>query len=107
MKEITEQIISSKNFNIPAKELGAKWADLYNILYELLERREYLQPLAREFEQIDKALKDYFVGTPTCAIGGYQVSGDLVEEENFCIPEHLKNKYLRRDKKWHVEIRKI
>jgi hypothetical protein len=54
---------------------GATWAELYKILYQLLERRRHLMPYAREFKLIDDTLKNYFHGVQSCSIGEYKVMG--------------------------------
>ncbi len=101
--------MKSKDLNVSKKQVlnsGATWAELYNILYELLERRQYLLPYAREFNLIDGTLKDYFSGVPSCSIGEYKVRGR-------CLPPALgaanggpKVKDGRQDKQWVVEIQK-
>jgi len=83
------------------------WAELYGTLQDLLDRRQALLLQVEEFRQLDDALKNYFSGVALCHIGAYKVSGHEVEEETLHLPSHLKNKYLRRNKKWEVEISKI
>ena len=83
------------------------WAELYGTLQELLDRRQALLLQVEEFRQLDNALKNYFSGVALCHIGAYKVKGYEVEEETLHIPNRLKNKYLRRNKKWEVEISKI
>lgn len=83
------------------------WADLYNTLQELLDRRQALLEQVQEFNQIDLALKNYFSGITNCHIGTYQVNRREVEEETLYLPASIKNKYLRRNKKWEIEISKI
>jgi len=82
-------------------------SELYSTLEELLDRRHALLEQVREFNQIDTALKDYFSGIDNCSIGTYKVSGREVEEETLYIPTRIRNKYLRKNKKWEVEISKI
>lgn len=83
------------------------WAELYNTLEELLDRRHALLAQVQEFNQIDLALKNYFSGIDTCNIGTYKVISREVEEETLYIPARIKNKYLRKNKKWEVDISKI
>jgi len=83
------------------------WAELYNTLEELLDRRHALLAQVQEFNQIDLALKNYFSGIDTCNIGTYKVKSREVEEETLYIPTRIKNKYLRKNKKWEVDISKI
>lgn len=104
MKEVTK---TKSNTLIKNKTQQQTWAELYTTLQELLDRRQELLLQVQEFNQLDNALKNYFFGIPLCHIGSYQVSGHEVEEESFHLPNHLKNKYLRRNKKWEVEISKI
>ena len=85
---------------------GATWAELYNILYELLERRQHLLPYAKEFNLIDGTLKDYFSGVPSCSIGEYKVRGRYAEQAPALQNGGLKNKYAKKDKQWVVEIQK-
>ncbi len=105
MKEVrnlhTNNLISNKAQN------QETWAELYNTLQELLDRRHALLAQVQEFKQIDLALKNYFSGINTCSIGTYKVSGHEVEEETLYLPAHIKNKYLRKNKKWEIEISKI
>lgn len=105
MKEVknlqTNALIKNKTNN------KQTWAELYNTLEELLDRRNALLTQVQEFNQIDLALKNYFSGINKCNIGTYKVSGREVEEETLYIPARIKNKYLRKNKKWEVEISKI
>ena len=82
---------------------GATWAELYNILYELLERRQSLLPYAREFNLIDGTLKDYFSGVPSCSIGEYKVSGHCLRQDAALSNGAAK---VKDAKKWIVEIQK-
>ena len=102
MKEVKSKTIITNN-----KKYNPTWAELYKTLQELLDRRQTLLEQVQEFQQIDEALKNYFSGVTSCHIGPYKIRGHEVEEENFILPLHLKNKYLHRDKKWKVEISKI
>lgn len=105
MKEVknlqTNALIKNKTNN------QQTWAELYNTLEELLDRRHALLAQVQEFNQIDLALKNYFSGINNCNIGTYKVSGHEVEEETLYVPARIKNKYLRKNKKWEVEIAKI
>jgi len=85
---------------------GNTWAELYNILYDLLERRQHLLPYAREFNLIDDTLKNYFSGVPSCSIGEYKVYGRYKEVETCRLPVNLKAKYAKKDRHWIVEIQK-
>jgi hypothetical protein len=78
---------------------GATWAELYKILYQLLERRRHLMPYAREFKLIDDTLKDYFSGVPGCSIGEYKISGRPAKK---CGGPKTKN--ADKDCGWVVEI---
>ena len=105
MKEVknlqTHTLIKNKTQEQPT------WAELYNTLEELLDRRHALLAQVQEFNQIDLALKNYFSGINACDIGTYKVRGREIEEETLYIPARIKNKYLRKNKKWEVEISKI
>ncbi len=85
---------------------GATWAELYNILYELLERRQSLLPYAREFNLIDGTLKDYFSGVPSCSIGEYKVKGHYIASLPSSAGANVKNKDIKKEKQWIVEIHK-
>lgn len=101
--------MKSADVNISKKPVlssGNTWAELYNILYDLLERRQYLLPYAKEFTLIDDTLKSYFSGVPSCSIGEYKVYGHCKEVETCSLPANLKNKYAKKDKRWVVEIQK-
>ena len=68
---------------IPAQ---GTWAELYKILLELLDRRHYLMPYAKEFNLIDEALKKYFEGAPSCSIGAYKISGAFAQTQDITPP---------------------
>mgnify|MGYP003617653214 CR=1 FL=1 len=101
--------MKSKDLNGSKKQVlssGATWAELYNILYELLERRQHLLPYAREFNLIDGTLKDYFSGVPSCSIGEYKVSGRRLQSAADITGGAAKMKDTKREKQWVVEIHK-
>lgn len=87
--------------------VGGSWAELYGILSDLLIRRNDLLPLIKEFNLIDKALKQYFVGVKECSIGKFKIIGKYEEEQSFTLPSALKQKYAKKIKKWVVDIEKI
>ena len=105
MKEVTN--LQTKTLIKNKTENKQTWSELYNTLEELLDRRHALLEQVREFNRLDTALKDYFSGINACNIGTYKVSGREVEEETLYIPTRIRNKYLRKNKKWEVEISKI
>lgn len=94
-------ICSGKKTKIP---VGGSWAELYGILSDLLERRKILLPLAREFDLIDKALKQYFVGVKECRLGNFKIQGKYEESQIYNLPSSLKQKYAAKTKKWVVDI---
>ncbi|MDD6173131.1 MAG: hypothetical protein ACI352_01900 [Elusimicrobiaceae bacterium] len=91
----------------PNKGLFPSGAGLYKVMLELLERRDKLEPLAKEFARLDFALKRYFQGVPDFRIGGYQIKGFYCENSRLKIPEKIKNKYLKKERTWIVSINKI
>ena len=93
-----------KKRKLPA---GGSWAELYSILSDLLKRRNDLLPLVKEFNLIDKALKQYFIGVKECSIGAYKIIGECQEEQSLNLPLALKNKYTKKIKKWVVNIKKM
>ena len=108
MKETKQQentLIKGKMQNITSQNTTT-WAELYQTLQELLDRRQALLKQVQEFRKLDDALKSYFSGVKICHIGPYKVLGHEVEEETFNLPHHIKSKYSHRDKKWEVEISK-
>lgn len=94
----------SKKTKFPAKN---SWAELYQILSDLLKRRDDLLPLIQEFNLIDKALKQYFTGVKECCIANFKIKGKCEEEQIYNLPSSLKNKYITKVKKWVVDIEKI
>lgn len=96
-------IYSNKKAKLPA---GGSWAELYNILSDLLERRNNLLPLVKEFNLVDKALKQYFTGVKECSIGDFKIKGKYSEEQTYNLPDSVKNKYQVKTKKWVVNIEK-
>lgn len=86
---------------------GGSWAELYGILSDLLKRRSYLLPLAEEFNLIDKALKQYFVGVKECSIEGFKIKGKCEENKTYNLPYRIKQKYGTKTKKWVVNIEEI
>lgn len=99
-----KSICCDKERKLPA---GGSWAELYAILSDLLKRRNELLPLVKEFNLIDKALKQYFVGVKECSIGDFKIIGKCEEEQSFNLPSALKRKYIKKTKKWVVNIEKI
>lgn len=87
--------------------LSGSGAGLYKVMLELLQRWETLAPMAKEFAVLDKALKKYFYGVPDFRIGKYQVKGFYCDSSKLRIPEKVKNKYLRKEREWIVNINKI
>lgn len=87
---------------IPAQ---GTWAELYKILLELLDRRHYLMPYAKEFNLIDDALKKYFEGAPNCSIGSYKISGAPALTRDI-MPFATDEKDFKRARPWRVDIKK-
>ena len=81
------------------------WSELYTILHALLERRHYLQPFVKEYCFIDDALNQYFARADILKIGPYLIKGFCKEEESLAaLPPAVKARYLKKEKKWAVEI---
>ena len=85
---------------------GGNWAELYGILLDLLKRRRDLLPLVKEFNLIDKALKQYFTGVKECCIGEFKIKGKYQEKQIYNLPSALKRKYVSKIKEWVVDIDK-
>jgi hypothetical protein len=99
-----KSVCSNKKVKLPA---GGSWAELYGILLDLLKRRNDLLPFIKEFNLIDKALKQYFAGVKECSIGGFKIQGKCQEEQIYNLPSSLKQKYATKTKKWVVDIEEI
>ena len=96
-------VYSNKKTKLPA---GGSWAELYNILSDLLTRRSDLLPLVKEFNLIDKALKQYFSGVKECCIGPFKIKGKYEENQIYNLPASLRQKYATNTKQWVVDIEK-
>ncbi|WP_428897798.1 hypothetical protein Dip518_001591 [Parelusimicrobium proximum] len=82
-------------------------AELYNLIHEMLDRRDSLLPLAKEFSEIDHTLKTYFRGVPAFTIGRYSITGAW--ETRPSVHRHTANKGCpnKSQKIWKSEIKKI
>ena len=99
-----KKLCSNKKAKLP---VGGSWAELYDILSDLLNRRNNLLPFVKEFDLIDKALKQYFAGVKECRVGNFQVKGKWEEGQSYKLPASLKQKYITKTKQWAVNIEKI
>ncbi|MCL2888078.1 MAG: hypothetical protein FWF35_02035 [Elusimicrobia bacterium] len=79
-------------------------ADLYFFIHDMLEKREDLMPLVREFEEIDATIKKYFTGAPNFIIGRYSVCGKWVERDVVKVPPKELKKYTKKERVWQIEI---
>jgi hypothetical protein len=79
-------------------------ADLYFFIHDMLEKREDLLPLAREFEEIDLTLKKYFAGAPDFILGRYSICGHWVEKSVLKMPPKELKKYTKKERVWQIEI---
>lgn len=82
-------------------------AELYSFLHALLERRATLASAAKEFSEIDTALKTYFKGSPALVIGEYKVLGEWKARTVCALPPSLAKKYARTERVWQTSIKKI
>ncbi len=82
-------------------------AGLYKILLELLDRREELAPMAKEYALLDKTLKRYFYGVSDFSIGQYKIKGFFYDGVKLELPNKIKNKYLKKSQMWTVNIDKV
>lgn len=98
-----KNVYSSKKAKLPS---GGSWAELYGILLDLLKRRSDLLSLVKEFNLIDKALKQYFTGVKECSIGEFKIRGKYQEKQVYNLPSALKQKYGSKIKEWVVDIDK-
>ena len=96
-------VCSNKKVNLPS---GGSWAELYGILSDLLTRRNDLLPFVKEFNLIDKALKQYFTGVKECCIGNFKIKGKCENIQTYKLPASLKNKYAITTKQWVIDIEK-
>ena len=88
-------------------EISGGASGLYKILLELLDRREQLAPMAKEYALLDKTLKRYFYGVPDFRIGQYRIQGFFYDGVKLEIPSKIKNKYLKKSQMWTVNIDKV
>ncbi|MBT3393176.1 MAG: hypothetical protein HOF38_05215 [Elusimicrobiaceae bacterium] len=92
---------------ISLNETLGSGAELYEMVHQLLERREKLNSYVEEFNVINNALKQYFKGVPNFSIGNFIVKGNWKEVVNFYVPENIKKRYKKIDKDWDIEIKNI
>lgn len=92
---------------ISLNETLGSGAELYQMVHQLLERREKLTGYVAEYNTIDNALKQYFKGVPSFSIGNFVVKGNWKKVINFCLPEKIKERYMKIDKDWDIEIKNI
>lgn len=84
----------------------APCGELYEILHKLLDRRYYLMPFVQEFNYIDSTLTSYFKEIKILRIGDYEIRSRPKESFSLSLPSALKAKYLKKNKKQTVEIKK-
>ncbi len=96
-----KSVCCNKKFNLPN---NGSWAELYGILSDLLTRRNDLLPFVKEFNLIDKALKQYFIGVKECSIGKFKIKGKCENVQTYKLPSSLKRKYAVSTKQWTVDI---
>ena len=96
-----KSVCRNKKFKLPN---NGSWAELYAILSDLLTRRNDLLPFVKEFNLIDKALKQYFIGVKECSIGNFKIKGKYENIQTYKLPSSLKQKYATSSKQWSVEI---
>ncbi|MBQ4493762.1 MAG: hypothetical protein II972_04100 [Elusimicrobiaceae bacterium] len=99
-----KSVCLNKKTKLPA---GGSWAELYGLLSDLLNRRNDLLPLIKEFELIDKALKEYFAGVKECSIDKFKIRGRCEDIQIYNLPSKIKQKYATKTKKWVINIEKI
>lgn len=80
-------------------------------LEDTLDRREFLKPLAKEYEELDDTIKSTFKGVPEAFVGkNYQI---ISKEQNRssvdskAMPEDLRKQYTVQTKVWITKILKI
>jgi len=95
--------MEARHFKRDNKKISSG-ADLYFFIHDMLEKREDLMPLVREFEEIDAALKKYFTGAPNFIIGRYSVCGKWVERTILKLPPREQKKYTKKERVWQIEI---
>lgn len=95
---------------IEVKNDGAQFIDNPE-LEERLARRLELEPLAEEYDAIDKEVKGTFKGIPSAFVGkSWQVIGkeQIVNGvDTKAMPDEIKKQYPKVTKKWITEIVKI
>ena len=96
-----KSVRSNKKLKLSSK---GSWAELYGILSDLLTRRSDLLPFVKEFNLIDKALKQYFIGVKECNIGNFKVKGKCENIQTYKLPAYLKRKYAMTTKQWVIDI---
>ncbi len=96
-----KSVCSNKKLKLSNK---GSWAELYGILSDLLTRRSDLLPFVKEFNLIDKALKQYFTGVKECSIGNFKVKGKCENVQIYKLPVSLRKKYATTTKQWIIDI---
>jgi hypothetical protein len=71
-----------------------------------LERREKLQPSAKEFESLDKEVKDGLRGR-NAVVGPFIIESKGYESTVFNIPPEIKAPYAAKEKRFRVSIERI
>lgn len=76
-------------------------------LLELLQRWDSLKPMAREFEEVDRILKEKLQGRNKILIGDFFIDGKWRKLTTYDIPEDVKKRYAKETRYWVRKIIKV
>ena len=73
-------------------------------LLELLNRRAELQPLSKEYDDVDSEIKEMVKGRDKVACGDYLIIGKNVSATRYDVPKDVKEQYAKQLDYWKVNI---
>jgi len=72
-----------------------------------LDRRGELEPAAKEFDSLDKEVKDGFRGRPGAVVGGWMIESKGYETTSYDIPKEIKLQYAVKKQAFRTSIERI
>ena len=72
-----------------------------------LDRRGELEPLAKEFDGLDKEIKDGFKGKPGAVVGGWMIESKGYETTQYDIPKEIKAGYAVKKQAYRTSIERL
>lgn len=72
-----------------------------------LDRRGELEPVAKEYEALDKELKDGFKGKPGAVVGNWMIKSSRHERKGVDLPPELKKQYEKVTEYYVTKIERI